>query len=128
MPYHRSFTIHILLIISTSSIIFSLSLFLYSFVSYWFCFFFFQAEDGIRDYKVTGVQTCALLIFTPHICTEQLLPLLRIPLIDMVSVVAEETRAHGLKRVALLGTRSTVESKMFGRLGEIGRASCRERV
>src|SRR5256885_5537025 len=27
------------------------------------CFFFFQAEDGIRDYKVTGVQTCA-----PPIC------------------------------------------------------------
>src|SRR5256885_12400365 len=30
-----------------------------------FMFFFFQAEDGIRDYKVTGVQTCAL-----PICTE----------------------------------------------------------
>src|SRR5688500_19321511 len=27
-----------------------------------FCIFFFQAEDGIRDYKVTGVQTCALPI------------------------------------------------------------------
>src|SRR5205807_5144028 len=27
------------------------------------CVFFFQAEDGIRDYKVTGVQTCALPIF-----------------------------------------------------------------
>ena len=26
-------------------------------------FFFFQAEDGIRDYKVTGVQTCALPIW-----------------------------------------------------------------
>src|SRR5688500_20014027 len=26
------------------------------------CCFFFQAEDGIRDYKVTGVQTCALPI------------------------------------------------------------------
>src|SRR5205807_5250970 len=25
----------------------------------------FQAEDGIRDYKVTGVQTCALPIWTP---------------------------------------------------------------
>src|SRR5256885_4894145 len=25
-------------------------------------FFFLQAEDGIRDYKVTGVQTCALPI------------------------------------------------------------------
>src|SRR5260370_23822955 len=27
-----------------------------------FCFFFFQAEDGIRDSSVTGVQTCALPI------------------------------------------------------------------
>src|SRR5690606_40417736 len=26
------------------------------------CFFFFQAEDGIRDFHVTGVQTCALPI------------------------------------------------------------------
>src|SRR2546427_4349475 len=26
-------------------------------------FFFFQAEDGIRDLTVTGVQTCALPIF-----------------------------------------------------------------
>src|SRR5256885_7338952 len=31
--------------------------------------FFFQAEDGIRDYKVTGVQTCAL-----PICGRQLTP------------------------------------------------------
>src|SRR5437867_5847511 len=28
-----------------------------------FFFFFFQAEDGIRDRTVTGVQTCALPIF-----------------------------------------------------------------
>src|SRR5256885_11886618 len=28
--------------------------------------FFFQAEDGIRDYKVTGVQTCALPISGPY--------------------------------------------------------------
>src|SRR3712207_7329402 len=27
------------------------------------CFFFFQAEDGIRDIGVTGVQTCALPIW-----------------------------------------------------------------
>src|SRR2546425_752647 len=33
-----------------------------------FCsaFFFFQAEDGIRDKLVTGVQTCALPIFPPE--------------------------------------------------------------
>src|SRR3712207_7169900 len=34
-------------------------------------FFFFQAEDGIRDIGVTGVQTCALPIF------RQMRPLLR---------------------------------------------------
>src|SRR5688500_1156078 len=40
----------------------------------WFFIFFFQAEDGIRDYKVTGVQTCALPISMPsdaaHACAE----------------------------------------------------------
>src|SRR5438132_13202849 len=30
-----------------------------------FSFFFFQAEDGIRDHCVTGVQTCALPISRP---------------------------------------------------------------
>src|SRR6266850_5538996 len=33
---------------------------------YYTFFFFFQAEDGIRDYKVTGVQTCALQISWPR--------------------------------------------------------------
>src|SRR3712207_7129427 len=31
-------------------------------LSYLYFFFFFQAEDGIRDIGVTGVQTCALPI------------------------------------------------------------------
>ena len=30
---------------------------------FFFNFFFFQAEDGIRDWSVTGVQTCALPIY-----------------------------------------------------------------
>src|SRR6266446_419699 len=33
---------------------------------FYYIFFFFQAEDGIRDYKVTGVQTCALPICQHH--------------------------------------------------------------
>src|SRR5256885_9115105 len=32
------------------------------------CFCFCQAEDGIRDYKVTGVQTCALPIWFSERC------------------------------------------------------------
>ena len=55
-----------------------------------------------------GAEMAAIVAVTPHICSAQLLPLLRIPLIDMVATVAEEIRARGLKRVALFGTRSTV--------------------
>src|SRR2546430_7463486 len=42
------------------------------------CFFFFQAEDGIRDLTVTGVQTCALPIFWGvHLAVAALLLLLQ---------------------------------------------------
>src|SRR5207249_2262317 len=37
--------------------------------SYLHSFFFFQAEDGIRDRNVTGVQTCALPIYKVLICS-----------------------------------------------------------
>src|SRR2546430_13290927 len=42
-------------------------------------FFFFQAEDGIRDLTVTGVQTCALPIFAEFTqrLEKDILPLLR---------------------------------------------------
>src|SRR5690606_40620087 len=33
-----------------------------SYIFVFLFFFFFQAEDGIRDFHVTGVQTCALPI------------------------------------------------------------------
>src|SRR5690606_40004342 len=34
----------------------------FHFTMLFYFFFFFQAEDGIRDFHVTGVQTCALPI------------------------------------------------------------------
>src|SRR3712207_4621527 len=37
-----------------------------------FCFFFFQAEDGIRDIGVTGVQTCALPIYCANFVSQVL--------------------------------------------------------
>src|SRR5256885_12896321 len=45
-------------------------------------FFFFQAEDGIRDYKVTGVQTCALPIFSHKMLTQNLRMLERNGLVE----------------------------------------------
>src|SRR6266478_10090275 len=40
----------------------SVGLFFFSPADMYLFFFFFQAEDGIRDLTVTGVQTCALPI------------------------------------------------------------------
>src|SRR5438309_10852054 len=76
------------------------------------CVFFFQAEDGIRDGTVTGVQTCALPI-SPYLSREHL------------GVVAAEVDADaGEVRREIEGATA------FGERGEveIGRASCRERV
>src|SRR5699024_12674213 len=39
--------------------------------TYEFIFFFFQAEDGIRDRNVTGVQTCALPIYRGQVESQE---------------------------------------------------------
>src|SRR6266404_7684533 len=49
-----------------------------------YLFFFFQAEDGIRDKLVTGVQTCALPIF--HVEGGYLYFLTRIDVDDSIAV------------------------------------------
>src|SRR5512132_362406 len=64
-----------------------------------------------------GAEISAIVAITPHICAAELAAISPLPLIDIVSGVAAEVQARRLRRVALLGTRFTVESRMFGRLG-----------
>src|SRR5437879_13540304 len=87
-------------------------------------FFFFQAEDGIRDTSVTGVQTCAL------------------PISDLMSKFREQAERFGAEfvtadveevdfsgtplRVRVSGRDELAKAVIVGT--EIGRASCRERV
>src|SRR5258707_7601717 len=52
-----------------------------------FVFFFFQAEDGIRDIGVTGVQTCALPISSPAEADVQ-----EVDLSDEWATILEESR------------------------------------
>src|SRR5690606_40788946 len=92
---------------------------------------FFQAEDGIRDFHVTGVQTCAL-------------PISQLNLVELAAAAAEQ---HEVCRrpLAMLSTdpdtnqtkyvpapcKSTLECvcpACAARAREIGRASCRGRV
>src|SRR5262249_56957844 len=88
-------------------------------------FFFFQAEDGIRDWSVTGVQTCALPIFAcdrlRRTSTRQ--PLARVRRLSRMT--------EGTRPAPRLPPRPPVPERPArgpgDRAPEIGRASCRER-
>src|SRR3712207_6893168 len=88
-------------------------------------FFFFQAEDGIRDIGVTGVQTCALPICTGY--HRGLDALRRAGWKGFGPVPWAHAPNQGfLRALHALG-------EAAGAIGEadeaeIGRASCRERV
>src|SRR3989441_10195047 len=111
--------------------------------SLWVFFFFFQAEDGIRDKLVTGVQTCALPISpsTRNVCSVSISfrPICSI----CASPASPSSGGAGLSRsiggisTPLGTTTGRTEAGVFGFGGlgdlgeagtEIGRASCRERV
>src|SRR5690606_41157894 len=57
-------------------------------------FFFFQAEDGIRDFHVTGVQTCALPIYTQPMHYTQLFRNLREAKGLTLEALATRARCH----------------------------------
>src|SRR2546427_12167079 len=112
----------------------------------WF-FFFFQAEDGIRDLTVTGVQTCALPIWAKgdlHIDAHHTVEDVGITLGQAVARAVGDKkgiRRYGHAYVPLDEALSRVVIDFSGRpgleyhvqfkralIGEIGRASGRERV
>src|SRR5690606_40106436 len=83
--------------------------------------FFFQAEDGIRDFHVTGVQTCALPILATALgqaLGAKLQPAARVPR----RLPAGRWRAYAGDLAGAFATLTPVAVRL-----EIGRASCRER-
>ncbi len=66
-----------------------------------------------------GAEVSAIVAVTPHICAKQLEAISPLPLVNMLDEVPRAVRARGLKRVALLGTRFTIETQMFGCLDGI---------
>src|SRR5256885_2178354 len=71
--------------------------------------FFFQAEDGIRDYKVTGVQTCALPIYLVAVGIAQVGAVVAIAVVraraGRAFVAAAPGQAGGMGRVHRVGRR-----------------------
>src|SRR5690348_17665110 len=84
---------------------------------FFFFFFFFQAEDGIRDGRVTGVQTCALPIL-PRRCHRSLCA---------YCATGRNNPAEALTKSRWSKPMRANSAKAIVKI-EIGRASCRERV
>jgi aspartate racemase len=66
-----------------------------------------------------GAQHAVLPAVTPHICLQELTPLLPIPLINIVEVLAAELVRQRIRRVALLGSIFTVQGSLWGQLAGI---------
>ena len=66
-----------------------------------------------------GAEHAVLPAVTPHICINELAPLLPIPLINIVEVLAAELVRQRIKRVALLGSIFTVQGSLWGQLAGI---------
>src|SRR5207248_3970930 len=93
-----------------------------------FFIFFFQAEDGIRDRTVTGVQTCALPIWS---CCASRLSCGPTTASDWTTSAAGDAggateTSIGLRRKASASLRISA-GIVAEKNSEIGRASCRER-
>src|SRR5437773_7410575 len=90
--------------------------------------FFFQAEDGIRGRDVTGVQTCALPIFSGFMSGLGGIVLAsRLQSVDLnaggSTLLIDAISAAVIGGTSLFGGRGEVRNALI----EIGRASCRER-
>jgi len=71
-----------------------------------------------------GAEFAAIPAVTPHICIAELLnlsrlPIVNLPIVNLVDELQREIRARGLRRVALFGTRFTMESGLFGLLRDV---------
>src|SRR5690606_41076129 len=93
-------------------------------------FFFFQAEDGIRDFHVTGVQTCALPIYLLN-QWESLVAHTRLGRTEIDNNLVENAirpSAIGKKNWLFIGHPEAGDRSAILYSIKIGRASCRERV
>ena len=68
---------------------------------------------SLRRLAGAGVDFAAMMANTAHIVFDELAARSPVPLVSIVEVCAEEARRRGLRRLALLGTRFTMEAPFY---------------
>jgi aspartate racemase len=69
--------------------------------------------------SAAGAEIIAIPAATPHLCAPELMERSPIPLVSLVDEIVHEVDDRRLKRVALFGTRFTMETELFGRLKDV---------
>ncbi|HVJ52527.1 MAG TPA: aspartate/glutamate racemase family protein [Aliidongia sp.] len=70
----------------------------------------------VRELEQAGAALVAISAVTPHLVAPALARQAGVPIIDIVDVLDRALQRQSARRVALLGTRTTLESRFFGRL------------
>ena len=72
----------------------------------------------VKDLRSAGVKAAAISAVMPHICLPELQEISPLPILDIVDAIKQRLLRDNLSRVALLGSRVTMETHLFGRLTE----------
>jgi aspartate racemase len=75
--------------------------------------------ERMSELQRAGVNLLAIAAVTPHLCMPELVQRISTPIVDMVEVTESALCQLGVARVALMGTRAVVASRLFGRLDTI---------
>jgi aspartate racemase len=70
----------------------------------------------IAELRSVGTELVAICAVTPHIALGSLTKRVSAPIVDMLEVTAQGLRDRGFSRIALFGTRFTIETELFGGL------------
>lgn len=70
----------------------------------------------VRELAASGANFFAIPAITPHICLADLKRQVSLPIVDILQVTAKRLRDRRLSRVALFGTKFTIDSNLFGAL------------
>src|SRR5580704_8147843 len=70
----------------------------------------------LKQLALGGAEIASIPAFAPQVCAAELAAITPLPLISLLDAIAGEVARKGFRRVAILGARVTMETRMFGRL------------
>jgi aspartate racemase len=75
--------------------------------------------DHARQLAAAGATCVVIPSVAGHFCIEEFRKITPLPPVDILDAVADEVSSRGLRRVGVIGTRTVMASRFYGRLGGV---------